>query len=130
MNISVLQELGKVKVTVLRVNGPVTESAGLLEQAKIELDKGSHYLLLDLAHVPYMATAGLRAIHAIYEMLRDAAGESKSLAGTGIAAGTYTSPYLKLFNPNMHVRQALTIAGYDMFLQIFTNYDQALASFE
>jgi hypothetical protein len=87
-------------------------------------------VLLDLSAVPYMATAGLRALHAIYLLLRsDTPEESDAAIKTGIAAGTYMSPHLKLLNPSKAVLEALKAAGYDMFLEIHHNYKQALESF-
>ncbi len=130
MDISTLRELREPPVTVLRVTGPITESAALVEQAQAAFDKGARHILIDLSKVPYMATSGLRALHSIYMMLRNAAGVDSVAVGSGISAGTYTSPHLKLLGPNKHVLEALKTAGYDMFLQIHTNYQQALDSFE
>ena len=129
MNISTLKELGKVTVTVLRVSGPITDGAELVAHAQAAFDKGSRAMLIDLSQVPYMATAGLRALHTIYQLLRDASNENAGAVGAGIAAGTYTSPHLKLLNPNEHVLEALKTAGYDMFLQIHRHYQEALDSF-
>ena len=129
MDFSTLRELREPPVAVRRVTGPVTESGALLEQAQAAFDKGMRHMLIDFSNVPYMATAGLRALHAIYMLLRDAAGADAAAVGSGISAGTYASPHLKLLNPNKHVLEVLKTAGYDMFLQIHTNYQQALDSF-
>lgn len=130
MEIAVSQDQGRVPVTVFRLSGPVTDSAELEQRAASAVAEGMQNLLIDLSGVPYMATAGLRALHAIYSMLRSSAPEeSDSAVKSGIMAGTFYSPHLKLLKPSPHVLEALSTAGYDMFLQIHSDYQEALASF-
>ena len=47
----------------------------------------------------------------------------------GLRDGTFKSPHLKLVNPTRHVREVLSMAGLDMFLEIYPNLKDALASF-
>jgi hypothetical protein len=126
MEIEVEHEQGRVPVTVLRLKGPFVSEVEVEAQAKQEYDAGARYLLLDLSAVPYMATAGLRALHTLYRMLRT---EADVEAQKGLAAGTYTSPYLKLLKPSKHAAEALRVAGYDMFIEIFDDPQKAIASF-
>lgn len=130
MEIAISQDQGRVPVTVFRLTGPVTDNADLEQRARAAAAAGMQNLLIDLTGVPYMATAGLRALHAIYTLLRaDTPEESDGALKSGIMAGTYYSPHLKLLKPSGHVLEALRTAGYDMFLQIHSDYDEALASF-
>jgi hypothetical protein len=130
MEISVSQQQGRVPVTVLRLKGPVTDNEELEQRAQEAFDGGARNILLDLSEVPYMATAGLRALHAIYMLLRsDAPEESDEATKAGIAAGTFTSPHLKLLNPAAYVLEVLSAAGYDMFLEIHRDAKRAIASF-
>lgn len=130
MNILVVHEQAKVPVTVLRLKGNLTSAEELQSMAKDVFARGARNILIDLSEVPYVATAGLRAIHYIYVLLRtDAANESNEAVKRGIAAGTFSSPHLKLLKPNPKVLDVLKMAGYDMFLQIHSDYNQAVASF-
>ena len=130
MEIHVSQQQGNVPVTVLKIKGPVTDNEELERLAGQAIEGGARYIALDLADVPYMATSGLRAIHAIYDRLRLAAsGAGDDPTGRGIAAGTYVSPHLKLVKPTPHVLEVLRAAGYDMFLEIHKDVQQAIASF-
>jgi hypothetical protein len=130
MEITISEEQARVPVTIFKITGAITDNQELEQQAKEVFERGARYLLLDLSAVPYIATSGLRALHAIYMLLRSAEPEeSDEKIKTGIAAGTYMSPHLKLFNPSAHVLEALKAAGYDMFLEIHRNQKQALASF-
>ena len=130
MEITVSQEQGRVPITVFRIKGPVTSNQELEAEAKKAFDAGTKNILIDLTDVPYMATAGLRALHFIYELLRtDALYERDDAVSVGIAAGTFKSPHLKLLKPSPHVLTPLKVAGYDMFLEIHDNRKKAIASF-
>jgi hypothetical protein len=130
MEISVSQQQGRVPVTIFHITGPVIATEELVARAQEAYDAGTRDLLLDLTDVPYMATAGLRALHVIYTLLRtDAPEESDEVVRKGIAAGTFTSPHLKLLKPSPHVLEALKVAGYDMFLEIHRDPKLAIASF-
>lgn len=130
MTISVWHEQANVPVTVLRVKGEVRSETELQAKAKEVFDAGTRNILLDLTDVPYMASAGLRALHSIYRLLRtDASNESDEAVRRGIAAGTFTSPHLKLLNPSKNVLEVLKMTGYDMFLEIHHDFRRAVDSF-
>ena len=130
MDVTVSQAQGRVPVTILRIAGAVTDNRELEAHAKAAYDAGARDILLDLTDVPYMATAGLRALHAIFTLLRaDTPAESDQATKAGIAAGTFTSPHLKLLKPSAYVLEVLKVAGYDMFLEIHNDINQAVASF-
>ena len=130
MDVTVSQAQGRVPVTIFRITGPITDNQELEARAQAAYDGGARNILLDLTEVPYMATAGLRALHAIYTLLRaDTPEESDEATKAGIAAGTFMSPHLKLLKPTPHVQEVLKAAGYDMFLQVHRDLDQAIASF-
>jgi hypothetical protein len=130
MEIAVSHEQGRVPITVLKVTGSLISSDDLERMARREIDSGTQYMLVDLAGVPFMATAGLRALHAMFTMLRaKVRSEENAAVKQGIAAGTYASPHLKLLNPTKHVAESLKLAGYDMFLEIYHDRAKAIASF-
>jgi hypothetical protein len=129
MDITVSEEQARVPVTILKIAGAITDNQELERQAQEVFDRGGRHILLDLSAVPYIATAGLRALHAIYMLLRSGAEEDDAAIKAGIAAGTYMSPHLKLLSPSAHVLEALKASGYDMFLEIHRDRKQALGSF-
>jgi hypothetical protein len=130
MDVTVSQAQGRVPVTIFHVSGAVTDNQELEARAKAAFDAGARDILVDLTDVPYMATAGLRALHAIFVLLRaDTPEESDQATKSGIAAGTFMSPHLKLLKPNPDVLEVLKVAGYDMFLEIHRDMNQAVASF-
>ena len=130
MKISVSQEQGRVPVTVFHIDGNLTSEEELQEMATQAYEAGTRNILLDLTDVPFMASAGLRALHYIYTLLRtDAPDESPGAVRKGIASGSWTSPHLKLLKPNRNVLEVLRTTGYDMFLEILTDRKHAIESF-
>ncbi|NUN93085.1 MAG: STAS domain-containing protein [Verrucomicrobiae bacterium] len=134
MEIKVKVENGKVPVTVMHIDGNVDGSTydAFLAKARELIKEGAHYILMDLTHTAFMSSAGLRAINTIYNELRSLhpdANLSDEDVKKGIASGTYKSPHLKLLNPSRDVHASLTATGFDLFLEIHTDYNSAIASY-
>jgi hypothetical protein len=47
----------------------------------------------------------------------------------GLRKGTYHSAHLKLANPSKDVMSVLKMSGFDMFLEIHSDLEKAVASF-
>jgi anti-anti-sigma regulatory factor len=88
--------------------------------------EGARYLLLDLSEVEILTSAGLRAIHTIFNLFtpkNDAAviNEHKG--------EPYKSPYFKLVCPNPNIYYVLNIAGFLQNILIYNDVDEAVHSF-
>ena len=134
MEIKVFTENGKVPVTVMHVDGNIDSATYEAFKAKADeiIKDGVRYILVDLSHAPFVSSAGLRALHGIFNELRALnpdANLSDDEVKKGIAAGTYKSPHLKLLNLSEETRTAFTLSGFDMFIQTFTDKETAIASF-
>ncbi len=132
MEIVVSQQQGQVPVTVFHITGDInTETFDQLQtQARQAIQSGTRFLLLDLEHVPYVSSYGIRAISQIFTWLRDSShGEDDATVSKGLRDGTFKSPHLKLLKPSQQVFKVLSMAGVDMFLEIHTDLQQAVASF-
>lgn len=131
MEIKVTQEPGRVPVTLLHVSGSLDAASYEQFQARAEeeIGRGARDVVVDLAQVPYMSSAGLRAINAIFQRLHSDGTGVTNAERQAMGAGTIKSPHLKLLNPTPRVLQALRLAGYDMFLEIYHNPKDAVASF-
>ena len=128
MDITSWREIGTVPITVLQLEGDLVAEDPLTARARAAFADGARNFVLDLGDVPYISSAGLRAIHTIYLLLRDADPSEKPTAA-GIASGSYKSPHLKLVKPSKNALKALSTAGYDMFLDIHDSLTAAVASF-
>ena len=129
MDLSSWRETGAVPITVLQLKGDLVAEEPLTTRARAAFADGARNLVLDLGDVPYISSAGLRAIHAVYMLLRGADANEAAAASQGIARGTYKSPHLKLVKPSKNALKALSTAGYDMFLDIHDSIPAAVASF-
>lgn len=130
MEITTWHETSGKPVTVLQVKGDLTANEPLESQARQAFANGTRDVVLDLSHVNYISSAGLRVIHSIYMLLRSADPEDEEAATRGIVRGTYKSPHLKLVNPSKNGLKALTTSGYDIFLDIHGSIPEAVASFK
>jgi anti-anti-sigma factor len=134
MEIKVSTENGRVPVTVMHVDGNIDSSTYETFQstAKKLIDDGARYILVDLSHAPFVSSAGLRALHTVFNELRSRNPEanlSDEQMKKGISAGTYKSPHLKLLNLSPEAKTAFQISGFDMYIDTFTDMKKAIASF-
>lgn len=132
MEINVTQEKGRVPVTVFHLVGDLDSSTyELLEaRAQQEISEGTTHMLLDMSRVPYMSSAGIRAIHRIFTWLRNLPeGEDEAALKTVLRDGVYKSRRLKLLKPSAQVQKTLATAGMDMYLEAHSDLEKALASF-
>ena len=134
MEIKVFTENGRVPVTVMHVDGNIDSAT--YEEFKAKADElikgGARHILVDLAHAPFVSSAGLRALHSLFNELRTFSPETKLSdddVKKGISAGTYKSPHLKLLNLSKETQTAFTLSGFDMFIETFTDKKTAVDSF-
>jgi stage II sporulation protein AA (anti-sigma F factor antagonist) len=119
MNIELTQEIARAPVTVMRMNGRINLSNAeeIQKAAQTAYAKGARNLLIDLAQVESITSAGLRAILATVKLFG------------GETTGGKQSPHVKLLQPNESVRQVLKIAGLVDFIEIYDDRARAIASF-
>ena len=134
MEIKVSTESGRVPVTVLHVDGNIDSSTyeQFQSTARKLIEEGTRYILVDLSHAPFVSSAGLRALHTLFNELRSRNPEanlSDEQMKKGISAGTYKSPHLKLLNLSPETKAAFETSGFDMFIDTFTDKNAAIASF-
>ncbi len=123
---------GPVKVTVVQISGDIdTMTFSELEKEGEEIyRRGARRIVLDLSGVRHMSSAGLRAIHTIFNLLRsNHPSESDKVWKERIADKNFKSNLLKLVQPNQNIRQILITSGYDRFLEVHDSLDQAIQSF-
>jgi anti-anti-sigma regulatory factor len=126
LNITASQIQGELPVTILHLSGHLhgdTETE-LLDRAREAQEDGSRYLLLDLSDVDVLTSAGLRAIHSIFNLFTPQ-GDVDVIHGDE----PYKSPYFKLVCPNPDVYYVLNITGFLHNLLIYNNMDDAVNSF-
>jgi anti-anti-sigma factor len=128
LNITASQMQGEMSVTILHLSGHLhgnTEQQ-LIDRARQAYEDGSTHILLDLSGVEVLTSAGLRAIHNIFNLLTPQA-DLAIIRQHG--EEPYKSPYFKLVCPNPDVYYILNIAGFLQNILIFNNMEEAVNSF-
>jgi len=123
---------GRVPVTILHLKGDLDGNTyeQLQKKADDVFQAGTRYLILDLSQVPFISSAGIRGLHYVFNLLRtDSVSESDQAISKGLRDGTFKSPHLKLLSPNQNVGNLLKVTGYDMFLEVHYNSNEAVKSF-
>ena len=131
MEITVTHEQNRVPVTVLHVEGNTdSESSAMLQKKALEvIDDGARYLIFDLSKVPFMSSAGLRVLQAVFDKLREVApDENDKEMHRHIADGSYQLPNLKIVNPTPEVMEVLKMSGFDMLVSIEQDLQKAIDS--
>lgn len=115
LGIAVTEENG---VSILRLNGSVDANTqkDLEEKAGEVIQAGASNMVLDLNEVSYLGSAGLRALHIIAGMF---GGDDQSARFA----------HLKLLNPSDEVRRVLKTLGFDNYIDVFDNLEDALSAF-
>ena len=107
---------GSVPVTVLHLRGWLDAQSEelLLNSARESYDKGSRFILLDLAEVDTLTSAGMRALQKVYKLYTPAEQHFKVA-------------HVKLCNAPPQVYHILGITG---FLQNIPNYESMQAAID
>ena len=134
MEIKVSTENGRVPVTVMHVDGNIDSATYEAFKSKADglIKGGTRHILVDLSHTPFVSSAGLRALHSLFNELRSLHPDTNLTdeeVRKGISAGTYKSPHLKVLNLSKEAKTAFELGGFDMYIEAFTDLKKAIASF-
>ena len=132
MEIKVTTENARVLLTILHISGKIDSATYQEFQAKADalIDAGARHLLVDLANVEFISSAGLRALHNIFNKLRALHQDVDDDAlRKKMSTGEYKSPFVKVSNPSASVRDVFELSGFDTYIATYDNLDQAIASF-
>jgi anti-anti-sigma regulatory factor len=116
----------------MRVNGNIDSSTYQAFQTGADelIANGARYLLVDMTDSPFMSSAGLRALHNIFNQLRsihkDADDEALRKA---ISAGAYKSPYLKVCCLSSETKEVFELGGFDIYIEVYNDLEKAISSF-
>jgi anti-anti-sigma regulatory factor len=136
MEITVTQEQGRVPVTIISLAGHLDGQSyqSLIQKAREVFETGSKHLLLDLADLTYISSAGLVSLNTITLMIR---GETlpdlehgwSTLKSMDRAHDGRSGTNLKLLNPRPEIISVLEMVGFSAFFDVFTDKQKAVDSF-
>lgn len=138
MNITVEQIQAKTPITIMHLQGELDASCymDVIEKAREMYQIGTRNLLLDLSEMPFMSSSGLVSLHNIAMLMRGETppdpeagwGAMHTMADTVEGAGGYER-HCKLLSPHPRVEKTLAITGFNNIFEVFTDREQAIASF-
>src|SRR5689334_18650589 len=128
LTLTTTEQTDPVQVTILNVAGRLdanTEGT-LRERADQLFEAGTRNLVIDMAQVEYISSAGLRALFLIYKQFTPADETSSRQPQDDM----YKSPYLKLASATPEVYAVLNLAGFLHNIPFFPTLKEALDSFK
>jgi anti-anti-sigma regulatory factor len=136
MDVTIDRVQGVVPVTILHLNGDLDASnfQELIASVRELVQAGTRDLLFDMSNVPFISSAGIVALHSMALLLR---GQQPSDPESGWEAfhaldrdlGSGLQQHMKLLNPHPGVSRTLEISGLKRIFELYTDLDQAIASF-
>lgn len=137
MEITVTQEQGQVPVTIIGLAGHLDGQTyqDLIQKAREIFEAGSRNLLLDLAELTYISSAGLVSLNTIALMIRGEVlpdpeqGWSALKSMDRARSGGGSKMNLKLLNPRPEIINVLEMVGFSEFFDVFTDKQKAVDSF-
>lgn len=136
MNLTEDQVQTPVPITIMRIEGDVDGSnyRQIIDRMREVHAAGAHRLLIDLAGVPFMSSAGLVALQSIARLFQEKPlpnpeGGWGAIRALENAAKDGKQPFVKLLRPQPRVHTVLEQAGLLPFFEVHTDEAAALASF-
>ena len=128
LTITASQVQGDISVTILHLRGHLhgATEQDLLDHARQAYEDGARHLLLDFADLEVLSSAGLRAIHSVFNLFTPQ-GDKQVIREHH--EEPYKSPYMKIVCPNPQIYYVLNIAGFLQNIMIYNNMEEAIKSF-
>lgn len=135
MEITVTQENGKVPVSVIHLKGDLDASSylELVNTAQKLYNAGAHDLVLDLAGLAFISSAGLASLHIVTKIFGGEKADPEDDWGTyreiSRKRDSGFRKHVKLLNPSPDVDKVLDTVGFKQFFEVYTDLDEAVQSF-
>ncbi len=132
MEIKVIAESSRVPVSVMHIKGAIDSTTYQSFQAKAEelIAGGALYILVDFSEVTFISSAGLRALHNIFNQLRGLHQDvDDDELRKKMKLGEYKSPYVKVSHLSSQIREIFELSGFETYIEIHEDAGRAVASF-
>jgi len=119
-------------VAIIQLFGAMNVKQFITDAQKL-YDAGTRNLVLDMSELTFIGSAGVSALHRIALVY---CGEDPPISKEDQAIpdesedNIHCQEHIKLLNPNEAIKDVLDIVGIKPFFAIFTDLDEAVASFK
>ncbi|KAA0278484.1 MAG: anti-sigma factor antagonist [Chloroflexi bacterium] len=131
LDIKSTTRVASIPVNIVHIAGDIDSSNFQTFQSFLDdqVANGSRHFILNFKNVNRISSAGLRVIHNLFNKLRELHkdvddDELRKRMSTGI----YKSPYLKVVNLSAAVEEVFRLGGFDIYIEIFQDEEQAVNS--
>lgn len=135
MDISERQVSGDTPVSILTLRGELDAAnyLAVIDKVRQIYEDGTPRLVIDLSDVSFLSSSGLVALHSAALLMR---GEQPPSPEAGWSAYHAIAKDVEggfedccvLYNPQGRARKTLQMTGFDGFLHIYDDLDEAVAS--
>jgi len=135
MEITATQENGKVPVSVIHLKGDLDASSylELVNTAQKLYNAGVQDLLLDLADLAFISSAGLASLHIVTKIFSGEKAHPEDGWGTfreiSRERDSGFRKHVKLLNPSPDVDKVLDTVGFKQFFEVYADLNEAVQSF-
>ena len=112
-------------VAIIQFYGAMNVKQFVIDAQKL-YDAGTRNLVLDMSGLTFIGSAGVSALQKTALVY---CGEDPPTSKDK-QAGSRCQEHVKLLNPNEAIQDVLDIVGIKPFFEIFTDLDEAVASFQ
>ncbi len=131
------QVQGKVPVTVLAIDGELDASnyKDIIAEAEEIYKAGTRCILIDLSETSFISSSGIVALHSITRIFQDKQAPDPEEGWEAFHSidrnkDSGVQENVKLLNPQPRVNYVLEISGMKKFFEIYTDLEEAVASFK
>jgi anti-anti-sigma factor len=132
MEITVTTENARIPLHIMHVSGKIDSATHQAFQSKAEelIGEGARHILVDLRDTEFVSSAGLRALHNIFNKLRAVHQDvNDDELRRKMNTGEYKSPYVKVVNLSAQIREIFEVSGFDTYIETYDDLNTAVASF-
>jgi anti-anti-sigma regulatory factor len=131
LDIKSTTRIAYIPVTIVHITGDIDSSNFQIFQSFLDdqVANGSRHFVLDFKNVNRISSAGLRVIHNLFNKLREMHKDvDDDELRKRMSTGAYKSPYLKVVNLSAGVEEVFRLGGFDIYIEIFQDEEQAVDS--